>query len=102
MTRVSAVILQCDGMWQERFPVSVSLRQINEPCVRRTGGLHWASERSQRAKNSFRKLVSSHLIIAEGNCYVRRNANGTLQLRAWCSLVTSLPEISNVTRPKIE
>ena len=23
MTRVLAVIVQCDGMWQERFPISV-------------------------------------------------------------------------------
>ena len=34
MTRVLAVIVQCDGMWQERFPVSVPSTTELEQSVR--------------------------------------------------------------------
>ena len=34
MTRVLAVTVQCDGMWQERFPVSVPLTAELQQSVR--------------------------------------------------------------------
>ena len=39
MTRVLAVIVQCDGMWQERFPVSVPSTAELQQSVREGASL---------------------------------------------------------------
>ena len=52
MTRVLAVIVQCDGVWQERFPVSVPSTVELEHSVREgaplsgDGGLESDSSRN--------------------------------------------------------